>query len=70
MVCIGLLGLVLILKYAFPATGQQIGKWISGAEDNRVAQAFSDLFSSLSDGEGIQTAVEVFREKIQGLTES
>ena len=44
---------------------ERVGGWISGVGDNRVAQAVSSMISSLSDGEGIGEAVEVFREEMQ-----
>ncbi len=57
-----LLALAIALKRAYPALGACIGRWISGMEDERVAQAVSSMVSSLSEGKGIKTVVEVFRE--------
>lgn len=60
-----LLALTVALKQAYPAVAERVGGWISGMEDSRVAQAISSMISSLSDGEGIKEAVEVFREEMQ-----
>ena len=60
-----LFALLIVLKQVYPAIGQTLGRWISGTESNRVAQAFSSMISSLSDGEGISDSVEVFRETLQ-----
>ena len=70
VICLGLLALALILKITFPETGALAGRWISGCEDSRIAQAFSHLFTSLSDGEKINDAVEVFCETIQNPAEN
>ena len=60
-----LLALTVALKQAYPTVAERVGCWISGMEDSRVAQAISSVISSLSDGEGIKEAVEVFREEMQ-----
>lgn len=60
-----LVALTVMLKQAYPAVAERVGGWISGMEDSRVAQAVSSMISSLSDGEGIREAVEVFREEMQ-----
>lgn len=60
-----LAALTFALKQAYPAVAERVGGWISGVGDNRVAQAVSSMISSLSDGEGIGEAVEVFREEMQ-----
>ena len=51
------------LKLFLPKIGQQIGTWISGTQDSRVVQAFSEMFGSFSDGIGV--AVEVFCDGLQ-----
>ena len=60
-----LVALTLALKHAYPTVAERVGRWISGMEDSRVTQAVSSMISSLSDGEGIKDAVEVFREAMQ-----
>ena len=60
-----LLALTVALKQAYPTVAERVGCWISGMEYSRVAQAISSMISSLSDGEGIKEAVEVFREEMQ-----
>lgn len=60
-----LVALTIALKQAYPAVAERVGGWISGMEDSRVVQAVSSMISSLSDGEGIKAAVEVFREEMQ-----
>ena len=54
----------ILLKYRYPAAGQQVGQWISGAE-SRISQAVSGVIDRLSAGGGLTDAVEVFREAIQ-----
>lgn len=61
-----LLALVIFLKANYPGFGQRVGRWITGLENTRVAQAFSQVVSSLSDGEVISRAMEVFHEGLQG----
>jgi hypothetical protein len=63
---IGLVTLVLFLKNHSGEIGNTIGEWIAGREDNRIVQAVNGLVDSLSDGEGLADAVEVFRENLQG----
>lgn len=60
-----LVALTIMLKQAYPAVAERVGGWISGMGDSRVAQAVSSMISTLSDGEGIREAVEVFREEMQ-----
>ncbi|MDD6643239.1 MAG: hypothetical protein ACI3VU_03425 [Faecousia sp.] len=60
-----LVALTVMLKQAYPAVAERVGGWISGMGDSRVAQAVSSMISTLSDGEGIREAVEVFREEMQ-----
>lgn len=60
-----LVTLTVMLKQAYPAIAERVGGWISGMVDSRVAQAVSSMISTLSDGEGIREAVEVFREEMQ-----
>lgn len=60
-----LVALTLALKHAYPTVAERVGGWISGMEDSRVTYAVSSMISSLSDGEGIKDAVEVFREAMQ-----
>lgn len=60
-----LVALTVMLKRAYPAVAERVGGWISGMGDSRVAQAVSSMISTLSDGEGIREAVEVFREEMQ-----
>lgn len=57
-----LLALAVALKRAYPSLGERVGRWISGMEDDRVAQAVSSVVSSIAEGERIKTVVEVFRE--------
>lgn len=57
-----LLALAITLKRAYPALGARVGRWISGMEDERVAQAVSSVVSSISEGDKIKKVVEVFRE--------
>lgn len=63
--CIFLLAAAIIIKQAYPAIGAQVGGWISGMADSRIAQAVSSMLSSLSDGDSLKDAVEVFHENIQ-----
>jgi hypothetical protein len=65
-ICLGLLLAAFFLKFTLPGAGDRIGKWVSGAQDNRVSEAISGLISSLGDGERIDNAVEVFYETIKG----
>lgn len=62
---IGAAALVLLLKYEFPEVGKQIGSWISGLENTRVAQAFSSMLNNLSDGDGFFDSIEVFHDSLQ-----
>lgn len=60
-----LVALVIVLKQAYPHVGRRVGEWIAGAKDNRVTQAFSSMLSSFAEGDGVKSAVEVFRETLQ-----
>ena len=60
-----LIALTVALKQAYPAVAERVGEWIFGMGDSRVAKAVSSMISSLSDGEGMKGAVEVFREEMQ-----
>ena len=63
---IGLITVVMFLKNNSAQIGETIENWIVGREDNRVAQAVSSLVDSLSEGNGLSDAVEVFCENLQG----
>ena len=62
---IGAAALVILLKYEFPEVGKQIGNWISGLENTRIAQAFSSMLTNLSDGDGFLDSIEVFHDSLQ-----
>lgn len=64
VICLCILAAAILLKYRYPAAGQQVGQWISGAE-SRISQAVSGVIDRLSAGGGLTDAVEVFREAIQ-----
>ena len=57
--------LAVALKYAYPAFGERVGNWISGAANSSVARAISSMVTVLADGGGVEEAVEVFREAVQ-----
>lgn len=57
--------LAVALKYAYPSFGEHVGNWISGAANSSVAQAISSMVTVLTDGGGVEEAVEVFREAVQ-----
>lgn len=63
MLIICIVALFASLKLFLPKIGQQIGNWISGTQDSRVMQAFSEMLGSFSDGIG--EAVEVFCDGLQ-----
>ena len=63
-ICLCLVAAVLLLKYQFPATGQRIGQWVSGAE-SRVAQAVSGILDRLAAGDRLSQIVEVFRDAME-----
>ena len=63
--CLLLVILVLVIKQQYPDLGQQVGQWISGTRDSRVAKAVSSMVESLSDGKDLKTAVEVFCEGME-----
>ncbi len=65
MFCIVLLAAVVFLKYNYPQLGEQIGAWISGTKESPVVQAFSSFVESLSDGNSVKTAVEVFCDNLE-----
>ena len=62
--CILIIAIFAILKLSLPNIGKQIGAWISGAEDSRIAEAWSEMINSFSDG-GVRKAVEVFYDGLQ-----
>lgn len=64
--CMLLVALVVFLKSYYPDFGQQIGRWVTGLENTKVAQSFSEMISGFAKGEGISRMVEVFREGLQG----
>ena len=57
--------LVVLLKYEYPQLGERIGKWISGLENTRIAQAFSSMLTNLSEGDGFLDSIEVFHDSLQ-----
>lgn len=65
LICAVILTTAFLLKYAYPSAGAKVGQWISGAQENRVTAAVSDLLEELSHGSGITNAVEVFYETIR-----
>lgn len=62
IICLLLVIFVLVMKQKHPQLGQTVGEWISGSKDTRIARAVSSMMDSLSEGEDLKTAVEVFRE--------
>ena len=64
VLCLCIVGAVIILKQAYPGLGSRIGTWISGMERSRAVQAISSFVSTLTSGDGMREAVEVFREAI------
>ena len=63
---VGLVTVVMFLKNNSAQIGQTISDWIVGRGDNPVAQAVSGFVDSISDGNGLSDAVEVFCENLQG----
>lgn len=53
------------LKLFLPEIGSRIGEWIAGTRDSRVAQAFSEMLGSFTEGNGVREAVEVFCDGLQ-----
>lgn len=62
---VGLVTVVMFLKTNSSEISETIGNWITGREDNRVSQAVSRFVDSLSEGNGLSDAVEVFYENLQ-----
>ena len=62
IVCLLIVIFALVVKQKYPQIGQTVGEWISGSRDSRIARAVSSMVDSLSDGEDLKTAVEVFCE--------
>ena len=60
-----LLGAVVWLKQSTASISETVGRWISGAKEHHITQAFSDMIDSLSQGNGVQDSVEVFCEALQ-----
>lgn len=63
LLCACILGAALLLKYRFPAAGQEVGRWLSGA-GSRVSSAISCFAERLRTG-GLADAVEVFHEAFE-----
>ena len=66
IVCLLIVIFVLVMKQKHPQLGETVGQWISGTKDSRVARAVSSMVESLSEGEDLKTAVEVFCEGWSG----
>ena len=66
VLCLCIVGAVIILKQAYPGLGSRIGTWISGMESSRAVQAISSFVSTLTSGDGMREAVEVF-QRVFGL---
>ena len=64
-VCLLFVLLAIVMKQAYPALGERIGAWIAGVERSEAAQAVAAFFGRITSGEGVQKAVEVFRETLQ-----
>ena len=62
---IGLVTVVMFLKNNCGQIGDTVGRWIAGQEDHPVVQAISGVVDSLSEGNGLVDAVEVFYENLQ-----
>lgn len=60
--CLLIVIFVLVMKQRHPDLGQTVGQWISGTKDTRIARAVSSMVDSLSAGEDLKRAVEVFCE--------
>lgn len=67
IVCLLIVIFVLVMKQKHPQLGQTVGRWISGAKDSRAARAVSSMVESLSEGEDLKKAVEVFCEGWNGM---
>ena len=52
-------------KQATAPISETVGSWISGAREMRITQAFHEMVAALSNGDGIQDTLEVFRETLQ-----
>lgn len=63
--CIVIAALAVLLKYECPEIGNRVGRWISGLENTRIAQAVSSMLSSLSDGDSFLDSIEVFHDNLQ-----
>lgn len=66
IVCLLIVIFVLVMKQKHPQLGETIGQWISGTKDSRAVRAVSSMVESLSEGEDLKTAVEVFCEGWNG----
>lgn len=66
VLCFFLIFTFLALKRFLPDVGHEIGQWFSGLGDSRVAEAFSRMCRALGGGEGLNQAVEVFCNGLQG----
>ena len=62
IVCLLIVIFVLVMKQKHPQLGETVGQWISGTGDTRIAKAVSSMLESLSEGDDLKTAVEVFCE--------
>ena len=63
--CIFIVAAFAILKLYLPDFGSRIGSWISGTQDSRVVQAFSEMLNAFSEGDSVREAVEVFCDGLQ-----
>lgn len=66
VLCFFLIFTFLALKHLLPTVGREVGQWVSGMGDSRVAEAFSRMCQALGGGEGVGKAVEVFCDGLQG----
>jgi len=65
VLCVLLITSFAFLKEKLPQAGRYIGQWISGEHASHVVEAFSGMFEAFSDGEGLEAAVEVFKDGLQ-----
>ena len=63
---VGLVTVIMFLKNNSGEIGSTINAWICGEKDNSVAQAVCEFVDSISEGNGLSDAVEVFYENLQG----
>ena len=65
ILCLLFIAAAIALKQNYPELGHQVGQWITGTKDSPVVKAVSSMVESLSQGENVKSAVEVFCENLE-----